>query len=116
MASAGPLGSAGEGWGLDRGKRDPHIGQVTVYRTLKQLCRMGMARERHFRVNHTVYDNVVRKTHHDHLICTRCGRIIEFSNEDIERIQREVAKQVGFKMTGHRLEISGVCRECREEV
>jgi len=93
--------------------RGPGISRITVYRLLKLLCRIGLARERHFQGRLTNFDNIARKEHHDHLICERCGRIVEFSSERIEAMQREIARRRGFVITRHRLEISGICRDCR---
>jgi Fur family ferric uptake transcriptional regulator len=94
------------------GKRDPHIGLATIYRTLKLLCDAGLAQERHFGAQ-TQFDNVSHKGHHDHLICTSCGKIVEFENCDIERLQEEVAQRNGFLIQTHKLELYGLCSKCR---
>ena len=93
-------------------KRDPHIGLATIYRTLNLFCEAGLAQARHFGTQ-TQYDNVSHKGHHDHLICTSCGKIVEFENEDIERLQEEVARRNGFAIQTHKLELYGVCAGCR---
>ena len=93
-------------------KKDPHIGLATVYRTLKLLCETGLAKEHHFGTQ-TQFDNVAHKGHHDHLICTDCGKIIEFENCQIEQLQEEVAAQNGFTIKTHRLELYGLCSDCR---
>jgi Fur family ferric uptake transcriptional regulator len=92
-------------------KKDPHIGLATIYRTLKLLCEAGLAQERHFGTQ-THFDNVSHKGHHDHLICTSCGRIVEFENCDIERLQEEVAQRHGFVIQTHKLELYGLCSKC----
>jgi Fur family ferric uptake transcriptional regulator len=94
-------------------RRDPGVGRITVYRFLKALCGAGMARERHFDDGFSRFDNVVAKEHHDHLICERCGRIVEFSCDRIEALQEEISRSRGFVIHGHRLEIRGLCRDCR---
>src|SRR5574341_1185038 len=76
-------------------KTDPHLGLATIYRTLNLFCEAGLAQARHFG-SQTQYDNVAHKGHHDHLICTDCGRIVEFENEEIERLQNQVASRHGF--------------------
>jgi len=96
-------------------KKDPSIGIITVYRTLKLLCQWELAQERHFGKGKTIYDNVAWKTHHDHLICTQCGRIIEFSNFEIEAFQEQVAREHQFHITYHKLELYGLCRSCRKD-
>lgn len=93
-------------------KRVPHLGLATIYRTLNLFCEAGLAQARHFGTQ-TKYDNVAHKRHHDHLICTSCGKIVEFENEDIERLQAEVAAKNGFAIQTHKLELYGVCSGCR---
>jgi Fur family transcriptional regulator, ferric uptake regulator len=93
-------------------KKDPHIGLATIYRTLNLFCEAGLAQARHFG-SQTQYDNVSHKGHHDHLICTSCGKIVEFENDDIERLQEEVAAGKGFTIQTHKLELYGLCAGCR---
>ncbi len=93
-------------------KKDPHIGLATIYRTLNLFCEVGLAQARHFGTQ-TLYDNVSHKGHHDHLICTSCGKIVEFENCDIERLQEEVATRNGFTIQTHKLELYGLCASCR---
>ncbi|HJU06354.1 MAG TPA: transcriptional repressor [Nitrospiraceae bacterium] len=93
-------------------KKDPHIGLATIYRTLNLFCEAGLAQARHFGTQ-TQYDNVSHKGHHDHLICTSCGKIVEFENDDIERLQEEEANRHGFTIQTHKLELYGLCAGCR---
>ncbi len=93
-------------------KKDPHIGLATIYRTLNLFCEAGLAQARHFG-SQTQYDNISHKGHHDHLICTGCGKIVEFENCDIERLQEEVARRNGFTIQTHKLELYGLCAACR---
>lgn len=93
-------------------KKDPHIGLATIYRTLNLFCEAGLAQARHFGAQ-TQYDNVAHKGHHDHLICTSCGKIVEFENCEIERLQEEVAAKHGFTIQTHKLELYGLCSSCR---
>jgi len=92
-------------------KKDPHIGLATIYRTLKLFCETGLAQERHFG-SQTLFDNVTHKGHNDHLICTSCGKIIEFQNCQIEQLQEDVASRNGFTIQTHRLELYGLCSQC----
>lgn len=96
---------------------DPKIGQATVYRTMKLLTKCGLAQPRHFGDGHTRYEPVAPddEEHHDHLICEACGRILEFMDERIERLQEEVAKAHGFSVTHHRMELYGLCGACRQK-
>lgn len=93
-------------------KKDPHIGLATIYRTLKLFCETGLAQERHFG-SQTQFDNVAHKGHHDHLICTSCGKIVEFQNCQIEELQEEVARKNGYTIETHKLELYGLCSNCR---
>lgn len=94
-------------------ERHPRIGYTTVYRTLKILCEAGLASEGHFDDGATRYE-VMRK-HHDHLVCVRCRKIVEFKNETIETAQQDVAKRHGFQLLRHRHELYGYCSDCQQE-
>jgi Fur family ferric uptake transcriptional regulator len=93
--------------------RDRGIGQATVYRTLKLLEACGVAAARRFTDGVTRYEPVLERSHHDHLICTACGRIVEFECDEIERLQLQVARRHGFTTENHRMELYGRCAPCR---
>jgi Fur family ferric uptake transcriptional regulator len=95
-------------------ERDPTIGAATVYRTMKILTDAGLASARHFEGGQTRYEAALDRHHHDHLICTSCGNIIEFENERIEVLQESVADDHGFTVTHHKLELYGLCKACKE--
>jgi Fur family ferric uptake transcriptional regulator len=90
----------------------PAIGLATVYRTLKLFVEAGIASERTFRDGVSRYE--VRQPHHDHIICTGCDEIVEFENEEIERLQEQVAASLGFTLTAHKLDLYGLCPTCRK--
>jgi Fur family transcriptional regulator, ferric uptake regulator len=92
--------------------KHPGIGYATVYRTLKLFAESGIAREMQFGDGQTRYEHLLTGEHHDHLVCTRCGAIVEFENETIEKLQAEVAKQHGFTIARHKLELYGICAQC----
>ena len=94
-------------------KLDSSIGLATVYRTLSLLCECGIAQQQEFGEGHTRFEIVHEYQHHDHLICTKCGKIIEFENTNIERLQEEVARDHKFTVYTHKLEMYGLCSECR---
>ena len=94
-------------------KDDPSIGQTTVYRTLKLLTEAGLAREVRFGDGRTHYEHNYKHEHHDHMICSECGRIIEFFSAELEAIQDAMAAKHRFEVTQHLLRIIGVCAECR---
>jgi len=89
----------------------PRVGAVTVYRPLKLLARMGYAKEQDFGEGVRRYETNLA-SHHDHLVCTACGAVIEFKDPDIEKLQEMVTRRHGFQPTAHRLEIFGQCRKC----
>lgn len=92
---------------------DPRVSVATVYRTMKLLSECGLASARQFNDGQTRYEPAVGRAHHDHLICTRCGAIVEFANERIESLQAAVARRHGFEVESHRLELYGRCARCR---
>lgn len=92
-------------------KRNRRIGYATVYRTLKLLVDSGLANKRQFGDGQTRYE--VAGEHHDHLICTHCGLILEFEDEEIERLQERIASRMGFSVTRHRHELYGMCAKAR---
>ena len=88
------------------------IGIATVYRTLSLLEESGIATSISFGVQGKKYEFGLKK-HHDHLICTQCGTIIEFFDEKIEQRQEEIAEKFNFRMTDHMMKIVGLCEACR---
>jgi len=80
---------------------------------VKLLTECGLAVERHFRDGEARYESQAEGHHHDHLICERCGKIVEFEEDRIEALQAEVARRLGFRFTGHKMELYGLCRECQ---
>jgi len=96
-------------------RANPRVGYATVYRTLKLLKECGLAAERHFEDGQTRYEPTEETAqHHDHIICERCGKIVEFSSEELERQQERIARFLGFVVSHHRMELYGICSDCRE--
>ena len=91
---------------------DVNIGIATVYRTLTLLETSQIASSISFGVQGKKYELGLKK-HHDHLICTKCGAIIEFFDETIEKKQEEIAKKFNFQMTDHTMKIFGLCEKCQ---
>jgi Fur family ferric uptake transcriptional regulator len=90
----------------------PGIGLVTVYRTLKLLRQAGLASSRTFGDPYARFDPNPAERGHHHLVCTRCGTVQEFADEDLRPLERRVARRQGFRVTAHKLELYGVCRDC----
>jgi Fur family ferric uptake transcriptional regulator len=93
-------------------KVNPQISYATVYRALKLLTNMELARICQFKGKETRFEPRHRSEHHDHLICSKCGQIIEFSHDEIEKLQRKVAASHRFKVESHKLELYGLCEKC----
>ena len=94
-------------------KEDASVGHTTVYRTLKLLTEAGLAREVRFGDNKTYYEHHYNHQHHDHMICTECGKVIEFFSADIEDLQDQMADKFGFRPTHHSLRMWGICEDCQ---
>ena len=88
---------------------NPAVGYATVYRTLRLFVEAGVAKERRFGDGPARYEPAEPDHHHDHLICTKCGRIFEFEDELIEERQVLVAKRMGLRLTNHRMTLYGEC-------
>ncbi len=93
-------------------RKTPNIGYATVYRTMKLLTECGLAISRQFGDGQTRYENLPEDGHHDHIICTECGKITEFANVEIEALQEQVVRRLGFHIQYHKLELYGLCRDC----
>jgi Fur family ferric uptake transcriptional regulator len=91
------------------------ISRATVYRTLELLVKSGLVRRVHLGEDHYHYEHVSGNSHHDHLICTTCGGVIEFHDEVLEARQREICERKKFTPTFHNLQILGVCDACRRK-
>lgn len=88
------------------------VSRASVYRTLPLLVESGMLREVHSSEKHSHYEHVFGHQHHDHLVCTKCGRTMDFLEPRIEELQDLICKAHDFHPTSHKLEITGVCSSC----
>jgi Fur family ferric uptake transcriptional regulator len=88
-----------------------HVSRATVYRTLSKLVDAGLLRRIELG-SRTVFDHDYGYPAHDHLHCTSCNRIVEFSNDEILKLRNSISMTHGFRPTGHRFLISGVCSAC----
>ena len=93
-------------------EKDSSLGFATVYRFLRKLTESGLVTEVRMGGLPARYE-ITPKSHHDHLTCTHCGKICEFENTTIEELQNQVARQFGFTLTSHVLELYGVCPDCQ---
>ena len=88
------------------------IGLATVYRVLTQFEAAGLVIRHHFEEGRSVFE-LAGTYHHDHLVCVKCGRVVEFSDAEIEALQQKIADKLGFELTDHNLNMYGYCPECR---
>lgn len=93
-------------------EKDSSIGFATVYRFLRNLTDSGVVTEVRMGGLPARYE-VTTMEHHDHLTCVSCGKICEFENSQIEKLQEQVASSFGFKLTTHVLELYGICPDCQ---
>jgi Fur family ferric uptake transcriptional regulator len=95
-----------------QGVRDAHV--ATVYRAVPLMIEAGLIQPALIaRGDSQHYEAAFEREHHDHLVCTACGRIVEYQSEAMEALQREVAARYGFELDDHVHELRGRCRECR---
>ncbi|WP_295691095.1 Fur family transcriptional regulator [uncultured Maricaulis sp.] len=93
---------------------DPRISLATVYRTVRLFEEAGIIERHDFRDGRSRYEEVGDE-HHDHLIDLKSGEVIEFVNEEIERLQEAIARKLGYKLVDHRLELYGVPLKSAED-
>lgn len=94
--------------------KHPSIGYTTVYRTMKLLRECGLCDEIDFGDGIPRFEHKYGHEHHDHLICTKCGKFVEAVKPEIEKMQEILAKERGFMITHHKLQLFGLCKKCRE--
>lgn len=94
-------------------RKSPGIGRTTVYRTLKLLESAGLAQALVLK-GETRFERELNRRHHDHFICNACGTIFEFSSDEIESLQEEEARKIGFRIEGHKHQVFGMCAACVE--
>lgn len=93
-------------------KDNRRVSRSTIYRTLRQLEEAGLIRKVARQDEKDVYEHDYGYPQHDHLICNKCGTLIEFHNTGISELVEEIARAHGFRMAGHRMEVHGLCRDC----
>lgn len=91
------------------------VGYATVYRTMKLIAECGLAREVMFNDGIIRFEHTLGRSHHHHLICTDCGKVIEFESKTLDVGEEEVLKEYGFKHISHHFKIFGLCRKCQKK-
>ena len=96
-------------------ENDKNISRATIYRTIPLLQECNLIQETLYCVGNTKYEYIYEHEHHDHLVCLKCGSIIEFFDGRIEKLQEEICKRYQFNAVEHRLGIKGYCKECQKK-
>ena len=96
-------------------RRDRSVSRATVYRTLPLLTESGLVREMDFGKDYKFYDpNYADHPNHNHIICNDCERIVEFESDQIEKLEGEITRRLGFSIKAQRLQITGTCEELKK--
>jgi len=90
------------------------IGLATVYRVLTQFEAAGLVTRHHFEGGNSVFE-LMTGDHHDHILCVKCGKVDEFTDEIIEARQKQIAASLGYELTDHGLYLYGICPKCKEK-
>jgi len=93
-------------------ERHAKASRATVYRTLTLLVSSGLVRKMDLGDGRSTYEHVLGHPHHDHLVCVKCGCILEFHHSGIEELQMQVCRDFDFKMLSHTQQIYGICKKC----
>jgi len=96
-------------------RQGEHISRASIYRTIPLLIKSGLIAESLRCQGRVSYEHIFGHEHHDHMLCIKCGKVIEFRNKEIEELQEEVCKEYGFMALEHRLGIRGYCKRCRKK-
>ncbi|KUK50224.1 MAG: Transcriptional regulator [candidate division TA06 bacterium 32_111] len=97
-------------------KQKSNVSLATIYRTIPLLIDSGLIIETLHCRDKVLYERIYNKKHHDHLVCINCGKIIEFYNGEVEKLQDEICRKYQFVATEHRLGIKGYCKECQDKL
>ncbi len=94
-------------------KRGFIVSRATVYRTIDVLVKNKLIDKLDIGDGRARFEYNEKYVHHDHLVCTRCGKIVEFYNNEIEELQKEIAKQYNFKLLDNSHQLFGICKDCQ---
>ena len=94
-------------------KKKDGVSKASIYRTIPLMIEAGLLAEVYLENGHMHYEHVFGRDHHCHLRCRECKRIVEFSDNRLHDIEQEIAEKFGFDSDGHKMEIMGLCSDCR---
>ncbi|MGM0502683.1 MAG: Fur family transcriptional regulator [Bacillota bacterium] len=95
-------------------ENNPSIGLATVYRTLELFCELGLIQQLDFDEERKRYEIEGDDSHHHHLVCLNCNKIIEFNDQIIENFEQDLQQEHNFEVTEHKIKFYGYCSECNE--
>ena len=96
-------------------KNSIRVSRATVYRTMQSMEEAGLIRKVARNNDREIYEHDYGYPKHDHLVCKKCGKLEEFENQEISRLIKMIVEERAFLMEGHRLEVTGICMECRKQ-
>jgi Fur family ferric uptake transcriptional regulator len=99
---------------LQLNKKRLKISRPTFYRTLNLFLRSGLISKSNLEDGRVIYENTSSRDHHDHFVCIDCGKMIEFTDPNIERQQDKICRKYGFTAMRHQMHIFGLCDSCRQ--
>ncbi|MEK6691886.1 MAG: Fur family transcriptional regulator [Nitrospirota bacterium] len=94
-------------------KKGTRVSKASIYRTIPLLLESGLIEEVIKVAKHSHYEHTYGHGHHDHMICLKCGSVVEFHSQELEDLQEKLCKKDGFRGISHTLEIRGYCKRCR---
>lgn len=94
--------------------RGTKVSKASIYRVLPLLIDCGLVREVDFSDGHWHYEHIYGHAHHCHLRCLRCGEILEFEEPTLNRLEEQLAREYGYRIKGHQLQVHGYCATCQE--
>jgi Fur family ferric uptake transcriptional regulator len=97
-------------------KKEKEIGMATIYRTLELMSKLDILNVLEFNDDSRKYELYLKESHHHHLICKNCGKLIEFNDQDIDYFESELEEKYNFKITEHKLRFYGYCEKCSQEI
>ena len=96
-------------------RKGSRVSKASIYRNLPLIMDCGLIREVWHEDGHMHYEPIYGQGHHCHLRCIKCGKVVEFVEEDLKKIERRLEKEHRFKVLDHRLDVKGYCPDCRED-
>ncbi len=93
-------------------EKNEKVSKATVYRTLPLLVDCGILKQVRFEVKQAHYEHAFGEGPHDHMVCRRCGRIVEFASDEVEDLSARIGKRHHFHVISHRFQLSGLCWDC----